>query len=222
MYNDLTRFEKRLDMISAHKRSQIHDSLQRPAKTTRQLRVFLSNTASGQPWQQQEQQEQGEPVNFETGAGIPAWTFKIEGRLLDGNTTKANRGPPRKFSSFLKSMIVEFDRDTSLYPESSIVEWHKQPAESEKDGFEIKRRGDQATKARIILHLDHIPEKYGISEPLAQLLGIKEDSRAGIITHMWAYVKQNNLLDKEDRRVIKADAYLKEVSAVVVGRNSFC
>ncbi|TIA70087.1 hypothetical protein E3P77_00295 [Wallemia ichthyophaga] len=211
MYDDLTRFEKRLDMIAAHKRAQIHDSLQRPAKTTRQLRVFLSNTASGQPWQQREQQQFGEMVNFETGAGIPAWTFKIEGRLLDGTTTKANRGAPKKFSSLLKSMIVEFDRDSSIYPESSIVEWHKQPGESDKDGFEIKRRGDQATKAKIILHLDHMPEKYGISEPLSQLLGIKEDSRAGIITHMWAYVKQNNLLDKEDRRVIKADSNLKEI-----------
>ncbi|TIB84159.1 hypothetical protein E3Q10_02142 [Wallemia mellicola] len=207
MYDDLLRFEKRLDMISAHKRSQIHDSLQRPAKTTRQLRVFISNTASGQPWQQQ----QDGVVNFETGTGIPAWTLKIEGRLLDGNTTKANRGPPRKFSSLLKSMIVEFDRDSSLYPESSIVEWHRQPAEPEKDGFEIKRRGDQSLKARIIIHLDHIPEKYGISEPLSQLLGIKEDSRAGIITHMWAYVKQNNLLDKEDRRIIKADDNLKSI-----------
>lgn len=113
-------------------------------------------------------------------------------------------------------MIVEFERDSSIYPDSNIVEWHKQPQDADHDGFEIKRSGDQPVKTRIILHMDHQPEKYEIAEPLSQLLGIKEDTRIGVISQMWAYIKRNNLLDKEDRRVIKADENLKTVS-----RNSF-
>ena len=38
------------------------------------------------------------------------------------NLSRLNKGPPRKFSTFLKSMVVEFDRDPTLYPESNIVE----------------------------------------------------------------------------------------------------
>lgn len=52
-------------------------------QTTRTLRVFLSHTLSGQPWQLGEGNADGETVNFETGQGIPAWSFKVEGRLLE-------------------------------------------------------------------------------------------------------------------------------------------
>lgn len=41
---------------------------------------------SGQVWQAGDSAptEGAEaPVNFETGQGIPAWAFKIEGRLLE-------------------------------------------------------------------------------------------------------------------------------------------
>lgn len=83
-------------------------------------------------------------ANFETGEGVPAWSFKIEGRLLEvrasctgqrrilifiqvGNQRSKDKAPTRKFSTFIKKMIVELDRDPSLYPEGNIVEvghWH--------------------------------------------------------------------------------------------------
>ena len=52
-----------------------------PSQATRTLRIFLSHTVSSQQWQ-----NAGEippAANFETGEGIPAWAFKIEGRLLE-------------------------------------------------------------------------------------------------------------------------------------------
>ena len=52
-------------------------------QTTRTLRVFLGHTLSGQPWQVGEGNADGETVNFGTGQGIPAWSFKVEGRLLE-------------------------------------------------------------------------------------------------------------------------------------------
>ena len=39
----------------------------------------MSHTVSGQVWQVGE----AEGVNFETGQGIPAWSLKVEGRLLE-------------------------------------------------------------------------------------------------------------------------------------------
>lgn len=55
-------------------------------QTTRTLRIFLSHTVSGQLWQDGETPappESAEPINFETGQGIPSWALKIEGRLLE-------------------------------------------------------------------------------------------------------------------------------------------
>lgn len=53
------------------------------AKTTRTLRIFLSHTVSGQVWQTGLVGGDVPNINFDTGEGIPAWAFKIEGRLLE-------------------------------------------------------------------------------------------------------------------------------------------
>ena len=102
-------------------------------KIRRKLRIFVSHTVNGQPWQE------GGADNFEAGREAPGWTFRIEGRLLDvrcifwsiflasspiiqSALPRLNKGSPRKFSTFLKSMIVEFDRDPTLYPDLNVVE----------------------------------------------------------------------------------------------------
>lgn len=38
------------------------------------------------------------------------------------NQRARDRAPPRKFSTFIKRMIVELDRDPTLYPDGNIVE----------------------------------------------------------------------------------------------------
>lgn len=47
--------------------------------------------------------------------------------------------------------------------------------------------------------------------PVGNILGIKEESRAGVIQALWAYIKANNLQDKVDRKRIHADAMLRPV-----------
>jgi hypothetical protein len=51
-------------------------------QTTRTLRIFLSHTVCNQVWQTGGKPEDS-TVNFETGEGIPTWSLKIEGRLLE-------------------------------------------------------------------------------------------------------------------------------------------
>lgn len=46
---------------------------------------------------------------------------------------------------------------------------------------------------------------------IASVLGIKEDSRIGIIQTLWNYIKLQGLQDKVDRRVIRADERLRPV-----------
>jgi hypothetical protein len=48
----------------------------------------------------------------------------------------------------------------------------------------------------------------------ANVLGIKEESRIGVIQALWNYIKVQSLQDKVDRRVIRADEYLRPVRII--------
>jgi SWI/SNF-related matrix-associated actin-dependent regulator of chromatin subfamily D len=78
-------------------------------------------------------------VNFEFRQGIPAWSLKVEGRLLEARLSQRgsmhcfnvlklpsqrarDRVPPRKFSTLIKRMVVELDHDPTLYPVGNIIE----------------------------------------------------------------------------------------------------
>ena len=83
-------------------------------------------------------------------------------------------------------MVVELDRDTTLYPDGNIVEvcyrclsyisecslpfWQWPSASAHQlpqlDGFTIRRTGDAATKIRVIMYLEHFPEQFKIKDPL--------------------------------------------------------
>ena len=53
----------------------------------RTLRVFLSHSVQGQPWQNDGERSgtslDPDSLDFSSGQGIPSWTFRVEGRLLD-------------------------------------------------------------------------------------------------------------------------------------------
>ncbi|KAF8654747.1 hypothetical protein AX16_003402 [Volvariella volvacea WC 439] len=212
MYQDLLDMERRLDWTMMRKRVEVQDALARNPTTTRKLRIFLSHAVSGQLWQTGGTSDQ--PPNFESGDGIPAWSFKIEGRLLElPNQRNRDKVPMRKFSTLIKRMVVELDRDPTLYPEGNIVEWpratgnHNPPM----DGFSIRRTGDTPTKIRVLIYLEHYPEQFKVHPELSAILGIREESRLGVIQALWNYIKVQNLQDKVDRRLIRADDKLKMI-----------
>ena len=68
---------------------------------------------------------------------IPSWTLRVEGRLLEvlislfksdfnliiQNKKESAAGQVNaKFSSFVKSMFIELQRDPALYPEGNVIE----------------------------------------------------------------------------------------------------
>lgn len=70
--------------IVVHVSGQLVKSEQVP----RTLRIFLSHSVEGQPWQSGGDEGGGmtldpQSLDFASGQGIPSWTFKVEGRLLD-------------------------------------------------------------------------------------------------------------------------------------------
>ncbi|CAA7262676.1 unnamed protein product [Cyclocybe aegerita] len=210
MYQDLLEMERKLDWTMMRKRAEVQDALGRTPTTIRTLRIFLSHTVSGQLWQTGG--DIGTIANFETGEGIPAWSFKIEGRLLEvPNQRNRDKTPQRKFSTLIKRMVVELDRDPTLYNDGNIVEWPRAPGHHNPalDGFTIRRTGDTPTKIRIVMYLEHFPEQYKVLPELSSILGIKEDSRLGVIQTLWNYIKLQGLQDKVDRRLIRADERLR-------------
>ncbi|OCH90078.1 SWI/SNF complex 60 kDa subunit [Obba rivulosa] len=208
MYTDLLQMERRLDWTMTRKRVEVQDALSRPIPTTRTLRIFMSHTVSGQAWQQGADAEP--KINPETGEGIPAFSFRIEGRLLEiPNQRAKDRAPPRKFSTLIKQMAIELDRDPILYPEGNVVEWIPGPNTTPLDGFTVRRKGDTVTKIRVILHLEQQPQQCKVHPDLGNVLGLKEDSRTGVVQALWNYIKIHNLQDKVDRRVVRADAHLR-------------
>lgn len=50
-----------------------------------------------------------------------------------------------------------------------------------------------------------------LTRPSANVLGIKEDSRTGVIQALWNYIKIQGLQDKVDRRLVRADEKLRPV-----------
>lgn len=91
------------------------------------------------------------------------------------------------------------------------LQWHRVAGQPERDGFEFTRRGDVTIQTRISLQLEQQPDRYKLAPPLADLLQMKDGTRASIVAAVWNYIKINGLQDKQDRRVIKVDAKLQAV-----------
>jgi len=221
LYQDLLEMERKLDWVIARKKLDLADAVNKPGRTTRTLRVFLSTSLSNQPWQVADTDLTGQDADF-ASLNPPAWTLRIEGRLLDPPSRHAVRNS-KKFTHYLRSLIVELDRDPS-FTEGNVIEWHHQaqPPDSEQDGFEIKRLGDSTVKCKIILDIAHSPPRHKVAPELAAVIGIQEGNLQSIQNMFWNYIRQNGLQEKGDRRKIRPDAALKPLITQAMGpRDNF-
>lgn len=207
LYHELRDIERRLDAVITRKRFDIQDAINKGSKIKKTLRVFVSNISSDQPWQTADKKLDNHAFDFDTGI-IPTWTLRIEGKLLeDINVTKEQY----KFSNFIKSIVVELDKNTRVFSDKSIAKWHKSSSNVEFDGLEIKRRGDMNVDVKISIYLNEYPEKYKLSPKLSQILDMKSETRPEIIMGLWEYIKFHKLQDEEEKRIINCDDNLKEI-----------
>ncbi|KAG0322424.1 SWI SNF, matrix associated, actin dependent regulator of chromatin, sub d, member 1 [Linnemannia gamsii] len=205
LYTELLEFEKKLDATIMRKRLDLQETLNKPVKTKRTLRIFISNLSHDQETPESDDDE----PRLDSGP-TPSWTLKVEGRLVDEANASAykNKQTSRKFSSFFRSVMIELDRDSNLYPNGNFVEWHKSANQADVDGFEIKRHGDENVKVKVILHVDNSPERFKLSPELADVLAIDVETRPGIMMALWQYIKFHQLQDPEDKRNINCDQKL--------------
>ncbi|KAI8585520.1 hypothetical protein BDZ88DRAFT_455878 [Geranomyces variabilis] len=207
IYTELQEFEKRLDATISRKKLDMREQKTQLKPTKRVLRIFLSNISSDQ---YADVDEDANVFSLDS-MRAPSWTLRIEGRLLDFDHARKPQANPPKFSSFVRSVVVELQRNQSLYPDNNIIEWHKSERMDDCDGFEIKRKGDTDVTAKILIYLDHKPDKFKLSPPLAKLLDIHTDTAASVTNAVWQYVKAQKLQDPDDKSHINCDEALRNL-----------
>ncbi|KAI5358140.1 Putative SWIB/MDM2 domain-containing protein [Septoria linicola] len=227
-YKKLRDAEKRLDAIMMRKRLDISDNLQR--RWTRRegtLRVWISNTAEGQPWQVVEEGNANEDGMFELGENQATFKVKIEGRLKEDpdedEADKAPAGHRPRLSTFFKAITIDFDRNPNLQPDGySQIEWRKKqvapgqqldPSDSENsfDQLEFTRKADENINITINLTRDEKSERYKLSPELAEILDTDEEDRAGAVQGIWEYCRAMGLQEDDDKRKIICDAALQKI-----------
>lgn len=227
-YKQLREVERRLDAVMMRKRLDISDNLQR--RYTRRegiLRIWVSNTAEGQPWQVMEEGTANEDGMFELGENQATYKVKIEGRLLDDpEDDEADKPAPQhrpRLSTFFKQISIDFDRDPNLQPDGfSQIEWRKKqmtpgqqldPTDSENnfDTLEFTRKADENINITINLTRDEKSERFKLSPELAEILDTEEEDRAGAVQGIWEYCRAMGLQEDDDKRKIICDEPLRKV-----------
>ena len=214
IYSQLLEFEARVDAALARKKLDIQEVVRSPPPVQRILRMYVFNTFANQV----QNPNQGQNSPFQQFGHLqepPSWTLRIMGRVLEpddkepeGNSTKLNPSLP-KFSSFFKRITIQLDQ--SLYPDNHTIVWDGSRVANHVEGFEIKRRGDIEFVAKIRLEMDYTPERFKLSAPLAELLGVEVDTRPHIIAALWQYIKGKKLQNPADPTLINCDPPLQKI-----------
>ncbi|KAJ6842523.1 SWI/SNF complex component SNF12-like protein [Iris pallida] len=201
LYTQLLEFESRVDSALSRKKLDIQDSLKNPPSLQRTLRIYIFNTFSNRT--NRPPASSDEP---------PSWSLKIIGRILedpsDPEPPKPNPSYP-KFSAFFKRVTISLD--PALYQDNPTIVWENSRSPAPLEGFEVKRKGDKEFTASVCLEMNYAPEKYKLSLPLMEVLGIEVDNRARIIAGIWHYVKAKKLQNPSDPSFFACDPLLKKV-----------
>ncbi|EXJ67299.1 uncharacterized protein A1O5_09312 [Cladophialophora psammophila CBS 110553] len=231
-YKKLREAEKRLDHLMARKRLEIHDNLSKNVKRQKTMRIWISNTVSGHPWQMNPDEE---GFTFDSG-NEPTCRVKIQGRLLEYDDDdilhsddedqemddqhksvkqKQLKTPSKKFTHFFKGMTVEFDSPKANIGEpNQTVTWKKGQNSTQAgdfDAIEFERKADENINITICLTRDEQPERFRLSDALAETLDMEEADRAEVVMGIWDYVRAMGLQEDEERRSIQCDESLKRI-----------
>ncbi|KAJ7952917.1 upstream activation factor subunit spp27-like [Quillaja saponaria] len=106
----------------------------------------------------------------------------------------------------LAKHIWPLDSDNVAQVKSAPKEKQKQQSEEDPDVPKRKEKRQKTGKSGFLAPLQ-------LSDTLVNFLGTGESalSRADVVKRMWDYIKQNNLQDPSDKRMIICDEKLKEL-----------
>lgn len=240
-YKELREVERKLDYTMTRKRLDIQDSFQRNVKRHQTMRIWISNTAENQPWQAKGLDENA--FDFTTGED-GTYRVKIEGRLLDAepdemevldegdhmsgvddevgrpslSDDKETKLPRKRMTHYFKSVTVEFDKAKAMSADPMTqIEW-KKSGTADIDCIEFERKGDENLNITINLVRDEQPERFRLSQALMQTLDLEEADRAEVVMGLWEYVKAMGLQEDEEKRSVRCDERLRQVSPTLYNK----
>ncbi|KAL8702720.1 MAG: hypothetical protein Q9201_004096, partial [Fulgogasparrea decipioides] len=128
--------------------------------------------------------------------------------------------PRTKLSHFFKAITVDLDRSkTGQADLTPQVEWKKPalqanavvlPPGADFDSLEFERQIDHSTNCTIHLYRDEQPERFLLSDPLAELLDSKVEDRRSTFIGLWDYIKAMNLQQDDEKRAVQCDDRLRK------------
>ncbi|KAL8925578.1 MAG: hypothetical protein Q9208_003470 [Pyrenodesmia sp. 3 TL-2023] len=125
--------------------------------------------------------------------------------------------PRTRLSHFFKTITVELDRNKNLQADyTTQIEWNRppsganfQPRDDDFDSLEFERKGDSDMNCTIRLFRDE--EVFLLSDPMAELLDSKEESRRGVLIGVYEYIKAMDLQQDDEKRAVQCDDRLRRV-----------
>jgi SWI/SNF-related matrix-associated actin-dependent regulator of chromatin subfamily D len=223
-YKSLQEAERKLDMTMMRKRLDMQDTFNRHVRREQTLRIFINNTFENQPWQQTNLAP--DSFDFETGEDA---TYKVKcfAQLLkedddsddeDGVEEDETQQSRKRLFHFFKGVSIDVERPFG--EPVNLVDWKKQPNTEILNNFNMERKGDENLNLVISLTRDETPERYRLSQALSQTLDMEEGDRAEVLQGVWEYVKFMGLQEDEEKRKVRCDAALKQVSIVRPSQNA--
>lgn len=220
--------ERQVDEKIIKKQNEIAASSFRANKLRRSMKIYVSNSfaegdgATGSGLSSLASIGNASNENLTTLADTPngsCWILRIEGKidqtgLNPSSSSSSSSSKTKKFSSYLKSLIVEFGDGPS------IVEWNKFSSDKNVDGFEIRRptnnsdNSDVEIPCKIHLQFDFSPERFRLAPALGNLLNLTLATRPAIVVALWQYIKIHKLQESDEKKIINNDAALQELFKV--------
>lgn len=136
--------------------------------------------------------------------------------------TKAQKA---RFSHFIKSLTVEFDKGLQRGGGGQTIEWkrpersaataNQQSASGDFDEITFKRNGDENVNVMINLYRHEEPERCLLAPELADIVDMTEATKQEVILGLWEYIKAFGLQEDEDKRNFRCDDLLRKVCHLV-------
>lgn len=168
-------------------------------------------------------------VKEETGA---ADAMEIDQQGKDKKDKKGERQPRYRFTQFFKAMTVEFNSgkknggmEAAAAGSQKTVEWKRpertghaagqaataQAAVAEFDELTFRRPGDENVNITINLFRHEEPERYELDEILADIVDMREATRAEAVMGLFEYIRLLHLQEDEEKRNFRCDEQLRRV-----------
>ncbi len=142
------------------------------------------------------------------------WVLRIQGKLQPILDSQSG-GFYRKFSYYFNKIIIRFSPENS--EKYQDIEWIRVP-NSDIDSFEIKRPISdyenfkvKGIKLKMSFYVNFLHQELKIKEELSNIIGITQDSRPRILSHLWQYIKINSLQDNENPLYVNLNRELQKI-----------